>query len=45
LDLDQQPPLRVVQGWGVGETYRHLVTGELVEDEDLVGVGAREAIR
>jgi hypothetical protein len=45
LDLHQQPPLRVVEGWGVGEADRHLVAGELVQDQDLVGVGAGQPIR
>ena len=45
LDLHQQPPLWIVQGWGVGEADRHLVTGELVQDQDLVGVGAGQPIR
>jgi hypothetical protein len=40
LDLYQQPPLGVIEGWRVGEPHRHPVAGQLVEDEDLVGVGA-----
>jgi hypothetical protein len=45
LDLHQQAPLWVVEGWGVGEADRHLVAGELVQDQDLVGVGAGQPIR
>jgi len=41
LDLGEQPGLGVVVDRGrVGEAHPHPQAGELVEDEDLVGIGA-----
>ena len=46
LDLDQQLGLRVIAGRRtVEEADRHAEALELFEDQHLVGVGAREAIR
>ena len=45
LDLHQQPPLWIVEGWCVGEADRHLVARELVQDQDLIGVGAGQPVR
>jgi hypothetical protein len=44
LDLDQQAGLGVVEGRGVAEQDWHLVAGELVEDQHLVGVGPGQAV-
>ncbi len=44
LDLDQQPSLGIVEGWGVSETDRHVEAGEFLEDEDLVRVRPGQAI-
>ena len=44
LDLHQQAGLGVVEGRGVGEAHRHLVAGQLVKDQHLVGVGPSQAV-
>jgi hypothetical protein len=46
LHLGEQPGLRVaVEGWRVGEADGHVVAGQFVEHDDLVGVDAGEPVR
>ncbi|HVA75864.1 MAG TPA: hypothetical protein VNF71_15005 [Acidimicrobiales bacterium] len=46
LHLDEQPRLGVVvDGWRVGEDHGHAETGELVDDQNLVGERPGEPVR
>jgi hypothetical protein len=45
LDLDQQPALWVVQWRAVGEVDPDSIAGELIEYQNLISVGAGQAIR
>ena len=47
LDLSEQGGLRIIrgQGWGIGEGQCDSEPGQLVEDQNLVGVGPGQPVR